>query len=167
MKIAEALLRRKELLREAETLQTQYSSNITVVDGVKPRRNAFAIEQKFFACYNELQKLIQDINHTNNVTMVSGISVMQMIARRDMLKFMIPQYRSMYAKAEATVSAGLAKVNATDGKGNYIKVDNPNQPIDNLNTVVMEKSYNAMASELRTLDLKLQALTWQVDLIEL
>lgn len=167
MKIAEALLRRKELIREAETLQKQYIANITVVDGVKPRRNAFAIEQKFFSCYNEIEKLIVNINHTNNVTIVEGMSVMQMIARRDMLKLMIPHYGIMYGQADKIVGAKDMKVDARDSNGNYIKVNNPNQPIENLNTVVMEKSYNTMAGELRTLDLKLQALTWQVDLIEL
>lgn len=167
MKIAEALLRRKELIREADTLSKQFSTSITVVDGVKPRRNAFAIEQKFFSCYAELEKLIININHTNNVTIVDGVSVMAMIARRDALKLMIPQFGTMLTKADQVVAAGQTKVSTTDNKGNYIKVDNPNQPIENLNTVVMEKSYNNMAAELRTLDLKLQALTWQVELIEL
>lgn len=167
MKIAEALLKRKELIREAETLQKQYIGNITVVDGVKPRRNAFAIEQKFFNCYNELEKLFVNINHTNNVTVVDGVSVMQMIAHRDALKLMIPQYGIMYSQADKVVGAKDIKVTGTDTKGNYVKVDNPNQPIENLNTITIEKNYNAMAAELRTLDLKLQALTWQIDLVEI
>lgn len=167
MKIAEALLLRKELAKEAETLMQQFNGNITVVDGVKPRRNAFVIEKKFFDCYAQLEKLIININHTNNTTIVDGVSVMNMIARRDVLKGIIPQYRTMYSKADQVVAASTQKIATTDGKGNYIKIDNPNQPVEGLNTVTMEKSYNEMASELRTLDLKLQALTWQVDLIEL
>ncbi len=165
MKVAEALLRRKELLKEVNTLQSQFTSNIVVNDGVKPRRDAFKIEKQFFDRFAELEKLIISINTTNNTTIINGISVMQMIARRDALKLLIPQYGVMYQQAEKAVRDGLTKVNAPNSKGDYVKVINPSQPVEGLNTIVMEKSYNSMASELRQLDLQLQALTWQVDLI--
>lgn len=168
MKVAEALLYRKELVTELETLSRQFTGNISIENGVEPRRDAVLIHNWFLAKSDILTRLIININHTNNVTIVDGVSVMRLIAERDTLKIQLPLYNTMYSGFESVVSNSRRKtwVRPSDGGAAQL-VESAVVPVSTIKSPQMEHTYNAMCKRLRELDLQLQALTWQVDLIEL
>ena len=86
MKLAEALQERADLSRTIEQLSMRLQNNALVQEGEKTVEDPAVLISKLDELILRLENIIARINKTNCNTMIDGVSVTEMIARRDTLK---------------------------------------------------------------------------------
>ncbi|SFG73235.1 hypothetical protein SAMN05660649_02553 [Desulfotomaculum arcticum] len=88
MKLAEALLERKSLKEQIAALKERAISDARVQEGDEPAEKPDELVVKINNLVEQLEKLMIAINRTNVSTqLVEGKSIMEAIARRDMLQY--------------------------------------------------------------------------------
>ena len=97
----------------------------------------------------QLEELIVKINLTNSKARVDGVTLTELIARRDTLKQKINAYRSVLSMA----SSNTSRATRTE-----IKV------LPTLNVESFQKDVDRMSKELRELDNKIQETNWKIEL---
>ncbi|MBQ1342501.1 MAG: DIP1984 family protein, partial [Erysipelotrichaceae bacterium] len=106
-----------------------------------------------FKQYNDglkqLEELIIMINLTNSRAKVEGVTLTELIARRDTLKQKIDAYRSVLS----TASSNTSRATRTE-----IKV------LSTINVESFQKDVDRMSKELRELDNKIQEANWKIEL---
>jgi len=149
MKIAEALLKRKQLRDTMPRVASRIAECAFYV-GEVPEDNAEDELKKLVQMSKTYTKLVVDINTTNMINAIEykgeQISLMQAIARRDSLK----ATASMLDGIRVRTDAGY------DGK----------RPIVLLSSRAIRNVSNGLAREARELDTLLQQANWTLDLIE-
>jgi len=109
---------------------------------------------ELFKQYNDglkqLEELIIRINLTNSKSKVDGVTLTELIARRDVLKQKIDAYRSVLASA----SSNTSRATRTE-----IKV------LSTINVESFQKDVDRMSKELRELDNKIQEANWKIELM--
>ena len=98
----------------------------------------------------ELETLIARINHTNNAAMVDGVSLTDLLAKRDCLKQRVSIMRTFLDNASAPVSRYSLK---------EIMV------FSTVDVEELQKNINKIAKELREVDEKIQGANWTIDLM--
>ena len=121
MKLAAALLERADLQRRISELGGRLNNNAKV-----------------------------RINHTNNAAMVDGVSLTDLLAKRDCLKQRISIMRTFLDNASAPVSRYSLK---------EIMV------FSTVDVKELQKNVDRIAKELREVDEKIQGANWTIDLI--
>ena len=87
MKLAEALLERKELKTKVENLRARAVQNALVQEGDAPAEAPVELLREMDEAVEQLGVLIRRINATNNVTRLEdGTTVSDAIVQRDMLE---------------------------------------------------------------------------------
>ncbi len=151
MKLAEALQERADLNRKIEELQNRVNNNILVQEDDAPAEDPKALLEELDAAIERQTHLIAAINRTNSRTRVDGVTLTELIAKKDMLSVRLHAYRQFGA---------VAAQSADRARGTEIRV----KPV--LNAAELQQKADQIAKELRLTDNLLQETNWKSKLIE-
>ena len=149
MKLAEALQARSDLKKQLNQLEYRMSSNALVQEGEQPNEKPSELFKQYNDGLKQLEELIIRINLTNSRAKVEGVTLTELIARRDTLKQKIDAYRSVLS----TASSNTSRATRTE-----IKV------LSTINVESFQKDVDRMSRELRELDNKIQEANWKIEL---
>ena len=90
MKLANALSQRAELQTRIHQLETRLYNNAQVQEGESPAEDPQDLLQELEEDYARLEALIACINRTNCCTLVDGVPLSDLLARRDCRKGCFP-----------------------------------------------------------------------------
>lgn len=100
MKLAEALSIRKDLQKRIQQLEERIKSNVKVQEDDEPLGDPNELMKELHSCLIQLEELIGRINLTNiNTKNAEGLSLTQMIAKKDTLTMRISILRNIYSEA--------------------------------------------------------------------
>lgn len=149
MKLAEALQARSDLKKQLNQLEYRMSSNALVQEGEQPNEKPSELFKQYNDGLKQLEELIIRINLTNSRAKVDGVTLTELIARRDTLKQKIDAYRSVLS----TASSNTSRATRTE-----IKV------LSTINVESFQKDVDRMSRDLRELDNKIQEANWKIEL---
>ena len=105
MKLAEALSIRKDLQKRIQQLEERIKSNVKVQEGDEPLEDPNELMKELHSCLIQLEELIARINLTNIKTKnEEGLSITQLIAKKDTLTTRIGILRNIYSEATNIVN---------------------------------------------------------------
>ena len=151
MKLAEALQERADLNRRMEQLKRRLTANALVQEGERPAEEPAELLAELYGCAARLELLMAQINKTNCATLVDGMSLTQLLARKDTLSARLSAYRDLVYAASQTAHR------ATRGE---IRIHSA------IDVKATQKQVDQMARELRLLDNRLQGANWATELLE-
>lgn len=152
MKLAEALLERKELKTKIENLLARAVQNALVQEGDTPAEVPVELLREMDAAVEQLGVLIRRINATNNVTQLAdGTTVSDAIVQRDMLDL-------------RRIALDLVLNKAAVRQDRHARAEIKFVPA--VNVVDLRRESDAVAQARRVLDTQLQAMNWSTDLVE-
>ena len=149
MKLAEALQERADIQRRLAQLKDRLRSNARVQEGETPAEEPEALLSEMDALFARLEHLIIRINLTNSAVAEEGVTLTELIARRDCLERKIQMLREFLNTASDVVSRALRseiRILST------VKVADKRRQLDRL------------CKEYRELDSKIQQINWLTDL---
>lgn len=150
MKLANALSNRADIQKRIAQLQVRLNNNAKVQENEKPSEDPKALLKELDGLFNELETLVSRINKTNNLTVSDGVSLTEMIAKRDCLKQKISIMRSFLDNASAKVDRYSNK---------EIKIEST------VEVSALQKTVDKLSKQLRETDEKIQELNWTTELI--
>ncbi|MDR1851365.1 MAG: DIP1984 family protein [Propionibacteriaceae bacterium] len=153
MKLAEALAKRSDAITRVEQLRARIQQNATYQEGQAAAEDANALIAEAESTLAQLEVLIRDINEANTrARLADGRTLTEALAARDVLRM---RYTLLTGAAQAgsgdqrtfarTTKSELATLSAVDVKD-------------------LRKRADAVAVDLRNLDLAIQQANWAVDL---
>ncbi len=151
MKLAEALHQRADLQKRIAQLAQRLNNNAKVQEGDTPAEDPAVLLAELTADTDHLSELIAAINKTNTATAVDGVTLTDMIARKDALSLRVSILRTFLEQASQKVDRYSAK---------EIRV------VSTVDVRELQKEVDHLSKELRELDVQIQGLNWTVDLIE-
>ncbi|UAY78583.1 DIP1984 family protein [Pasteurella canis] len=87
MKLAEALMQRADAQRRLAQLNQRLQQNAKYQEGEKPAENPIELLLEYRQVADSLEKLVVQINQTNNLIALSnGMKMVEALAKRDRLK---------------------------------------------------------------------------------
>ena len=150
MKLATALSERADLQKRISELSTRLNNNAKVQEGDKPAEDPMELLRELNECFSRLEELIARINHTNNEACSGGLSITDLIAKRDCMRERIRIMRdflnasservSRYSKAEIRIHSTV--------------------PVAQL-----QRDVDALSKQLRETDELIQSLNWTTELL--
>ena len=151
MKIAEALILRADIQKRIAQLKTRLNNNAKVQENEEPAENPELLLTELENLISQLNDLIVKINRTNTLSKIDGISLVELIAKKDTL----------------SQKAGILRefIEITSQKVNLystaeIKV------FSTVNVPEQQKKLDKLSKEIRETDTKLQQANWTIDLVE-
>lgn len=151
MKLAQALILRSDTQKRIEQLKIRLLNNAKTQENESPSEDPKLLLKELDKLTSELFRLIYSINLTNSNAKFDGMSLTEMIAKKDAL----------------VLKANVLREFATSASQ---KVDlYSNSEIKILSTVdvsALQKQVDALSKEIRELEMKLQEANWAVDLVE-
>ena len=100
MKLAEALSIRKDLQKRIQQLEQRIESNVKVQEDDEPLEDPNELMKELNSCLIQLEELIARINLTNiNTKNAEGLSITQLMAKKDTLTTRIGILRNIYSEA--------------------------------------------------------------------
>lgn len=151
MKLAEALHLRADLQKRIAQLADRLKNNARVQDGDTPAEDPAVLLAELAENTDRLAYLVASINKTNAATVSDGITLTELIAKKDALALHISILRAFLTEASQKVDRYSAK---------EIRV------VSTVSVRDLQKQLDGLSKELRELDVRLQGLNWTVDLIE-
>ena len=151
MKLAEALQERADLNRSITNLRWRLEQVMLVQEGLEPVEDPGALMKSLDESIDRLEYLMAAINHTNDVTEAGGMTLTQIIARKDAMKLRLSAYKEL---------AGEAGSNTSRARGTEIRV------LPTVKAAALQKEADRMAKEIRRLDNLLQETNWTRELVE-
>ena len=151
MKLAEALQERADLNRSIVNLRWRLEQVMLVQEGMEPVEDPAALMKSLDESIDRLEYLMAAINHTNDVTEAGGMTLTQIIARKDAMNLRLSAYK---------VLAGEAGSNTSRARGTEIRV------LPTVKAAALQKEADRMAKEIRRLDNLLQETNWTRELVE-
>ena len=149
MKLAEALQERADLNRKIDDLKRRLGRNILVQEGEAPAEDPAMLLSELDTAIDRLESLMAAINRTNGRTHVNGMTLTELIAKKDALNLRISAYRdAVYTASENTSRA----------RGTEIRVKAL------LSAAELQKQADALSADLRKLDNLLQETNWKTEL---
>ncbi len=152
MKLAEALILRADQQKRVEQLKQRLLRNAKVQEGDAPAENPQPLLEELDHVSEELEQLIQRINHTNSVTELEpGLTLTDALATRDVLRLKHGIYRDLAQAATVTqdrYSRSEVKFKST------------------VQVAEIQKQADQLAKEYRELDARIQQANWQTELLE-
>lgn len=151
MKLANALSQRAELQTRIHQLETRLYNNAQVQEGESPAEDPQDLLRELEEDYARLEALIACINRTNCCTLVDGVPLSDLLARRDCWKKKLQGLRDFLDCASELAprrTVGEIKIRST------------------VNVRAMQKEIDWQAKELRELDEKIQEANWTTELME-
>ena len=150
MKLATALSERAELQRKLSELTTRLNNNAKVQDGEQPSEDPKALLQELDGVLTRLEELMARINLTNSRTMTDGVTVTELIAKRDCLKRRLSVMRGFLDNASSRVDR-------------YSKTEI--RVVSTVDVAKLQKQVDDVSKALRETDEKLQELNWTTELL--
>lgn len=151
MKLAEALSIRADLQRKLSQLDNRLLNNSKVQEGETPSENPIELLAELDDCTFKLEFYIQSINYTNSVTIIDGLSIADLIAKKDTLNKKATIIRNFLNSASEVINRYSNK---------EIKIHST------VDVTELQKSLDTLSKDLRELNIKIQSANWTTDLIE-
>jgi len=151
MKLANALSERADVQKRLQQLAVRMNNNAKVQEGQKPAEDPAALLKELDALCGRMEKLVAAINLTNSRTVADGVSLTELLSRRDALK----QRMSILRSFLDTASSKIDRYSRSE-----IVIEST------VSVAKLQKQVDQLAKELRELDEKIQELNWTTDLIE-
>ncbi len=151
MKLATALSERADIQRRLSQLHTRLNNNAKVQEGDEPAEDPKALLKELDALLERLEWLMARINLTNSRTLADGVTVTELIARRDCLSKRLNILRGFLETASEKVDRYSQK---------EIKI------LSTVKVSQLQKQVDAVSKELRELDERIQGLNWTTELLE-
>lgn len=155
MKLAEALIQRADAQKRLQALRQRLARVARVQEGDLPAEDPRVLLAEIDELLEILRDWIQRINRTNAATEFEpGVSIADALARRDILGTRQKIYRELADEANST---GQDRFRWTRAE---IKFESTVDVAD------IQRQADALAVEYRELDTQLQALNWEVELLD-
>ena len=151
MKLAEALQERSDINKRISELRRRLDNCLLVQEGEEPAEDPLDLLNELDSSTERLETLVASINETNCNTKVNGMSLTEIIARKDALSLRHSAYK------ELVYTAGN---NTYRARGTEIKVKAV------IKAAELQKTVDSLAKEIRLLDNKLQETNWKTELAE-
>ena len=151
MKIAEALILRADIQKRIAQLKTRLNNNAKVQENEEPAENPELLLTELENLISQLNDLIVKINRTNTLSKIDGISLVELIAKKDTLSQKAGILREFIEIASQKVNL----YSTTE-----IKV------FSTVNVSELQKRLDKLSKEIRETDTKLQQANWTIDLVE-
>jgi len=151
MKIAEALILRADIQKRIAQLRTRLNNNAKVQENEEPAENPELLLTELENLILQLNDLIVKINRTNTLSKIDGISLVELIAKKDTLS----QKAGILREFIEIASQKVDLYSTTE-----IKV------FSTVNVSEQQKKLDKLSKEIRETDTKLQQANWTIDLIE-
>jgi len=152
MKLAEALLQRKELLTKVSQLENRILQDALVQEGDEPAENPLELLAEQQAAIEELESLITRINKTNMTNKIErNITIADAIVTRDMLNLRRNTLERLANQAKITQSR------ATKSEIKFVAT---------VDVKEIRKECDVASKQIRELDAEIQAANWNVELVE-
>ena len=151
MKIAEALILRADIQKRIAQLKTRLNNNAKVQENEEPAENPELLLTELENLISQLNDLIVKINRTNTLSKIDGISLVELIAKKDTLSQKAGILREFIEIASQKVNL----YSTTE-----IKV------FSTVNVSELQKKMDKLSKEIRETDTKLQQANWTIDLVE-
>ena len=152
MKLANALSQRAELQTRIRQLEERLNNNAQVQEGEDPAEDPMELLRELDEDYAQLEALIARINRTNSVTLVDGVPLSDLLARRECMTGRLRILRDFLNSASAVVNR------RTVGE---IRIRSA------VNVRELQKQVDRDAKALRELDETIQEKNWTTELVEL
>ncbi len=151
MKLAEALSIRKYLQKRIQQLETRIKSNVKVQEDEEPLEDPNELMKELHSCLIQLEELIGRINFTNiNTKNAEGLSITQLMAKKDTLTMRIGILRNVYSEATNI----LSRYSPTEIRQECV-----------IDVKQLSKQIDDYSSHLRKLDMEIQGLNFLTDLV--
>lgn len=151
MKIAEALILRADIQKRIVQLKTRLNNNAKVQENEEPAENPELLLTELENLISQLNDLIVKINRTNTLSKIDGISLVELIAKKDTLS----QKAGILREFIEIASQKVDLYSTTE-----IKV------FSTVNVSELQKKLDKLSKEIRETDTKLQQANWTIDLVE-
>lgn len=149
MKLAEALQERADLNKRIAQLRSRLVMNATFQEGEKCAEDPLELLKELNFCIQNLETLMTAINLTNCQTIINGVSLTELIAKRDSLTLKIQAYR------EVLDAASRLAQRATRSE---IKI------LSAIDVKEHQKELDLFSKELRKIDNTIQEANWTTPL---
>ena len=150
MKLAEALQERADLNRNIEQLSGRLTSNALVQEGETTAEDPNELLKQLDTAAARLEELMARINLTNCKTLSDGVSITELIAKKDCLRLKLKTYKTLVYEASQT---------ARRASRTEIKV------MSAVDVRKLQKTVDKLSAELRQTDNAIQALNWNTELL--
>ncbi len=150
MKLATALSERASLQIRLSEIQIRLNANAKVQEGDTPAENPIELIAEKDRILDELENLVTRINLTNSKTECNGITITELISKRDRLKKDVNIMRSFLNNASS-------KIDRYSKTEILIK--------STVNIAEYQKKLDVISKELRQIDEKIQELNWTTELL--
>lgn len=151
MKLAQALILRSDTQKRIEQLKVRLLSNAKTQENESPSEDPKLLLKELDKLTSELFRLICSINLTNSSTKFDGMSLTEMIAKKDALVLKANVLREFATSASQKVDLY---------SNSEIKI------LSTVDVAALQKQVDALSKEIRELEMKLQEANWSVDLVE-
>lgn len=151
MKLAEALQERADLSARISILENRLMNNALVQEGEKPAEAPEELIAELDRCSEEMERLITAINLTNSSTISDGMTVTELIAKKDILNRKLSIYRHFLMTASQTAQRATRS---------EIKI------LSTVNVREYQQKADGLAKRLRILENRIQQINWTTELIE-
>lgn len=149
MKLAEALIERKDLQTRQEELRNRLTLNALVQEGETPAEDPIQLLEELDAVNSRLEALVAQINLTNAAPRADGSTLTQMLAHRESLSQKVSIMNSLLDRASGTVMRGTRT---------EVKI------LSTVPVAELRKRVDGLSKELRECDTQIQALNWLTEL---
>jgi len=151
MKLAEALIVKKDLNIEIDNLQTRLLETVKVQDGTIPFQKPEFVMDKLKSILSELDALTTKIHKTNNATQANVSNTLnELISKRDIVKrkhkILNKAYQEIFTRDRYATRSEVKYTIAVD--------------VNNL-----LKSISDAAKQFRVLDTQIQTINWTTELL--
>ena len=150
MKLAEALILRADCQRRLQQLRARLLLCEKVQEGDQPPEDPNELLAEAARTYELFEGLIQQINRTNTVTRLEGVSLSDLLARRDVLS----QRRTLLT---GVAEAAVVQQNA------YSKSEVRFR--STVDIAALRKQADDLSKQHRELDARIQEANWNTDLL--
>ena len=150
MKLAEALILRKDLQNRLGTLEERLLGASRVQEGQQPFEEPAALLLELDSISRELADLITRINLTNSSTKSEGKTLTALLARREVQGQRVRILHNLVATASDLVERA---------RRSEIRIEST------IDVAATRRKADQEARELRDLDMQLQALNWSTELL--
>lgn len=151
MKLAQALILRADTQKRIEQLKVRLLSNTKTQENEKPSEDPKLLLKELDKLTIELFTLICSINLTNSSAKFEGMSLTEMIAKKDALVLKANVLREFATSASQKVDLY---------SNSEIKI------LSTVDVAALQKQVDALSKEIRELEMKLQEANWAVELVE-
>lgn len=151
MKLAQALILRADTQKRLEQLKGRLLDNAKIQENERPSEDPKLLLKELDRLSDELFRLILAINLTNSSAKFEGVSLTEMIAKKDTLSQKASVLKDFAKSASQKVDLY---------SNSEIKI------LSSVDVATLQKQIDELSKEIRELDMKLQEANWQVDLVE-